>query len=422
MKTGHPEISVLMSVYNGETFLREAVESVLNQTFTDFEFIIINDGSTDATSEILASYADERIVLISQENIGLTKSLNKGLSLARGTRIARMDADDISKPHRLEKQVAYVHDNPHVVLLGSNYIKIDEAGNITGRTNLPGEEVLIKWKLLFHNCLCHSSILFHKEKVLDLGGYDSTIYCAQDYDLWTRIAKKYPVAVSAEPLVCFREPRAGAITIDKADEQTRQAQNISVAVLQDLNPEYGTRQEKLRSFSCFMCDKSAEGSLEDAEKVFLSTLSAFPGLPFADTPRDMHLKTIRARTYIKFAWAHYAQGSLENFNRCIHEAMACGLRSSIDIPVDDLGAAEPYLFNALYAFFSKNRQSMEEKERRDDFLSNQYIHLAWKYHARDDMKNFRRCIVQSLKKRLCIRVAFLFIKSLLGKKLWEKLA
>src|SRR3990170_6306785 len=104
----NPEITVLMSVYNGERFLREAIESILNQTYRDFEFLIINDGSTDSSREIILSYNDPRIRLIDNElNIGLTRSLNKGLRLARGKYIARQDADDISFRKRLEKQVAF---------------------------------------------------------------------------------------------------------------------------------------------------------------------------------------------------------------------------------------------------------------------------------------------------------------------------
>ena len=118
----YPTVTVLLSVYNGERYLRESIESILNQTFTDFEFLIINDGSTDDSRRIISSYDDPRIQLIDNEqNIGLSQSLNKGLKLARGTYIARQDADDISEPERLAKQVSYMDRNPHIALLGSWY-------------------------------------------------------------------------------------------------------------------------------------------------------------------------------------------------------------------------------------------------------------------------------------------------------------
>ncbi len=111
----NPKITVLMSVYNGEKYLRNAVGSILNQTITDFEFIIINDGSTDGSREILESYNDDRIVLINQNNTGLTKALNKGLSLARGEYVARIDADDSANPARLEKQLIFLRNNQEII-------------------------------------------------------------------------------------------------------------------------------------------------------------------------------------------------------------------------------------------------------------------------------------------------------------------
>src|SRR4051812_26679567 len=122
-----PTVSVLMAVYNGEQYLREAVNSILSQTFKDFEFIIIDDGSTDRSPELLASYAraDSRVKLISRPNKGLTKSLNEGLHAARGEFVARMDGDDISLPERFERQVSYLREHPEVVLVGSRVEFID---------------------------------------------------------------------------------------------------------------------------------------------------------------------------------------------------------------------------------------------------------------------------------------------------------
>ncbi|HKQ33129.1 MAG TPA: glycosyltransferase family A protein, partial [Thermodesulfobacteriota bacterium] len=120
-----PKVTVLMTVYNGEKFLNEAIDGILNQTFRDFEFLIINDGSTDGSREIIKSYKDPRINLVDNEsNIGLTASLNRGLSLAGGEYIARQDADDISLPERLEKQISILERNPDIALLGSWYLEI----------------------------------------------------------------------------------------------------------------------------------------------------------------------------------------------------------------------------------------------------------------------------------------------------------
>ncbi len=130
------KISVVMSVYNGQSYLREAVESILNQTFTDFELILIDDGSTDATGEILDEYAtrDARIILSrNQNNIGLTRSLNQGISMSRGKYIARMDADDVSRADRLSRQFEFLEKRPEVGVLGSGYQLMDGADNVAPR-------------------------------------------------------------------------------------------------------------------------------------------------------------------------------------------------------------------------------------------------------------------------------------------------
>lgn len=188
----NPKISVIMSVYNGERYLREAIESILNQTFTDFEFIIVNDGSTDSSLEIIQSYDDERIKIINNEkNIGLTKSLNKALKVARGEYIARQDADDISLPNRFEEQIKYLERHPEVALLGTNIYKIDENGKIIGKYIVLAKPSI---KDLFNgNQFNHGSVMFKKEVIDELGGYNELFKYAQDYELWLRIAKHYNI-------------------------------------------------------------------------------------------------------------------------------------------------------------------------------------------------------------------------------------
>lgn len=187
----NPKISVIMSVYNGEKYLREAIESILNQTFTDFEFLIVNDGSTDGSSEIIQSYQDERARLINNEqNIGLTKSLNKAIRQARGEYIARQDADDISLPNRFEEQIKYFDRHPEVALLGTSVYKIDKQGKVVGRIIVPAKP---SGNLLKGNQFSHGSTMFKREVVDRLGGYNELFRYCQDYELWGRIAKHYTV-------------------------------------------------------------------------------------------------------------------------------------------------------------------------------------------------------------------------------------
>ena len=186
-----PKISVIMSVYNGEKYLREAIESILNQTFIDFEFLIVNDGSTDGSLEIIQSYQDERIRVINNEqNIGLTKSLNKAIKQARGEYIARQDADDISLPNRFEEQIKYFEKHPEVALLGTSVYKIDEQGKVVGRVIVPAKP---SGNLLKGNQFSHGSTMFKREVVDRLGGYNELFRYCQDYELWARIAKYYEV-------------------------------------------------------------------------------------------------------------------------------------------------------------------------------------------------------------------------------------
>lgn len=201
-----PKVTVLMAVYNGERYLTEAIDSILCQTFQDFEFLIVNDGSSDSTREIILSYDDSRIRLVDNEcNLGLARSLNRGLELAAGQLIARQDADDISEPERLAKQVAFMETHPDVALLGTWYKKIDAQGILLGHREKPCDCLQIRWSLLFFCPFVHSTVMLRKVAVLSqIGFYNEAITYAEDYELWSRIARCLPVANLNEYLVKFR--------------------------------------------------------------------------------------------------------------------------------------------------------------------------------------------------------------------------
>jgi glycosyltransferase involved in cell wall biosynthesis len=179
-----------MSVYNDESHLNQCVESILNQTFKDFEFIIVNDGSTDGSLNIIKSYNDPKIRLINNEtNIGLTKSLNKAIKSALGEYIARQDSDDISSPKRLEKQFNYMETHQDVMLLGSSFYIIDDNNQILNRY-IPLKKPKFK-DILKTNQFSHGSIMFRKKIVEELGYYNEFFRYAQDYELWLRIMRTY---------------------------------------------------------------------------------------------------------------------------------------------------------------------------------------------------------------------------------------
>ncbi|OGM89308.1 hypothetical protein A2108_00695 [Candidatus Wolfebacteria bacterium GWA1_42_9] len=186
------KLSVVMSVYNGERFLREALESILSQTFADFEFIIINDGSKDGSLGIIKKHPDPRMKVISRENRGLIYSLNEGIGSAQGEYIARMDADDISLPNRLEEQVRFLDDHPDVWLCGSWAELIDEKGEKQGELKTPIGVRNVKKSFFWHNPFIHPSVIFRKKAVRELGGYNPKFRHVEDYELWSRLMKRHP--------------------------------------------------------------------------------------------------------------------------------------------------------------------------------------------------------------------------------------
>ena len=201
MSPKNPLVSVLMAVYNGEKFLREAIDSILNQTYTNFEFLIVNDGSVDLTEEIILSYSDSRIRYIKNEtNLKLIASLNKGLDLANGKYIARMDADDISLPNRIEKQVDFMERNPEYILIGARVLSFGKNNNLSS----PCLEHNDIFKTLhFSNCLYHSSVMINRDL---MGGlkYDNQYLHVEDYELWTRLISMGKMKILDNILLKYR--------------------------------------------------------------------------------------------------------------------------------------------------------------------------------------------------------------------------
>jgi glycosyltransferase involved in cell wall biosynthesis len=182
-----PKVSVVMPTYNAATYVDQAVQSVLNQTFRDFEFIIVDDGSLDGTSSILDKYQelDGRVRVHHQENEGMIPALNRGCRLARGQYIARMDADDVSFPQRLEKQVEYIETHRDIGVLGA-WIAIEKNGIANGNWCPPTNSKLLKWTLFFGVCVAHPSVLMRREVIHRLNFYSPDAVHAEDVDLWLR--------------------------------------------------------------------------------------------------------------------------------------------------------------------------------------------------------------------------------------------
>jgi glycosyltransferase involved in cell wall biosynthesis len=201
-----PAISVVMSVYNGQVFLSEAIESILRQTLRDFEFVIIDDGSTDGTAEILSAYAnrDERVRVFRHKNKGRAESLNIGMSFARGQYIARMDADDIALRDRLQEQYEFMQCHPEVGLLSGAYERIGRDGQLLDIVRPPLRDDQIRLTMLRTSAMCHPAVMMRKEIALLSGGYRASLLDADDYDLWLRMSEHTQMANLENTILRYR--------------------------------------------------------------------------------------------------------------------------------------------------------------------------------------------------------------------------
>ncbi|MEH2279471.1 MAG: glycosyltransferase family 2 protein [Nostoc sp.] len=194
-------VSVILPTFNMGMYISRAIDSILSQTLEDFELIVLNDGSTDQTADILAAYAqqDQRIVVVhNPKNIGLIRTLNKGLEIAQGTLVARQDADNYSTPTRLAEQVSYLEQHPHIGLVGTRVFVIDDhkqtiSNNIYPCFVLPS--TLIPWELLFYPYFSHDTIVARRDLLLQVGGYRLDRIHAEDYDLWYRLSRVTQLAI-----------------------------------------------------------------------------------------------------------------------------------------------------------------------------------------------------------------------------------
>ena len=227
-------ISVIMPVYNGEKYLRDAIESILNQTYTDFEFIILNDGSTDKTEEIILSYDDQRIVYVKNTtNLQISKTLNKGIDLAKGKYIARMDADDISLLERFERQIEFMEKYTEVGICGTYIETFDEEKSVW-RVPLSHRDILCR--MIFDSCLMHPSVMMRKS-VLDMLPivYREEFNKAEDYDLWVRLALLTNFANLKEVLLKYRIRNIRDNRKQYKNEQAQKANIIRGNLIKRLN-------------------------------------------------------------------------------------------------------------------------------------------------------------------------------------------
>jgi glycosyltransferase involved in cell wall biosynthesis len=222
-----------MPIYNGEAFLREATDSILSQTYSDFDFLVIDDGSSDTSAAIIRTYSDPRIQLLQNTKlVGIVESLNNGLDLARGEYVARMDCDDISLSQRLARQVAFMDSHPEVGACGM-WVKTmgEPAGDVWQH---PTDPEIVKCRLLFESVIAHPSAMMRRNFFGEAGlSYRNSYPCAEDYDLWVRCAKNFPLLNIPDVLLLHRI-HSGQVGLRNGQDQRAAAKQIRLAQVENL--------------------------------------------------------------------------------------------------------------------------------------------------------------------------------------------
>ncbi len=289
-------ISVILPMYNAERYIEESVQSILKQTYENFELIIIDDGSKDHSRALVKGINDRRIKYLYQSNSGMAASLNTGIESAKGEIIARQDADDISHPDRFEKQISFLTENPGCGLLGtwSNIFSDNSPGHAMHQH--PTDNLLIKLFLLFDNPFVHSSVMIRKTVLDAVGNYDvNKSSLIQDYDLWSRVARNYTVANLPELLLDYRETEGGIsrTTTDYSGDVIEQA-------MENMNFFLEEKSDAVADIACLFHGRykklSKNISIEKIEKCFYKVtdriLSMNPG--DASTFNDMREKYLES--------------------------------------------------------------------------------------------------------------------------------
>lgn len=300
-----PKISVVMSVYKEPVdWMRQSIESIINQTFTDFEFIIINDKpDREENAQLLNEYAqkDNRIKIITnEENIGLTKSLNKGISVAKGEYIARMDADDISLPNRFSVQMSFLEEHPNMAVCSSGCYIIDEDNNIIGERNRELNYQKIKNNLIFECPLVHPSVIFKRSVDSKVVQYDESIRYAQDYALWVEICKNHEVHILPQKLVRYRKS-GSQISTKRLKEQNEFAFIIIGRAIEYFHIQITEEQKEF--FLAFVKNGSKEYSCNQIEEFIMAFYAQNKSNKIVE-PKEIVRKLILY--YVRFLYKKYS--------------------------------------------------------------------------------------------------------------------
>lgn len=268
--TNNPLVTVVMPVYNAERFLRESLDSILRQTYTRFELIVINDGSTDSSKKIIDEYSkkDSRIISIHQNNQGVVATANHAIQLAKGKYIARMDADDVSMPNRLSQQVDLFKKNPDAILVCSDFEVFDEDGNFCYREILPTKNDDIKRSLYIRNPIANGSTMIQKDALISADCFDNVF--AEDFHLWIKLSKIGNFLSTGSVLYRWRMNPNG-LTLSNNDLSIKHGKEYMESLWKDSRPDYTPRKEIIHT-SKYYLDESRQYGVARKE-IYLNDLS-----------------------------------------------------------------------------------------------------------------------------------------------------
>lgn len=293
-----PKISVLMPVFNAENYLKSAIDSIIAQTFTNWELVIVNDGSTDGSEKIIKSYNDKRILYVENErNIALIKTLNKGIDFCRGEYIARMDADDVAHPKRFAKQVDFLDNNPKYILCGTNASVIDKEGKVTGKVKNLTSNDFLQIHLLFSNPFIHPSIMI-RNGMLYANRFDEHYKHVEDYELWVRLSKLGLMANINEDLLSYRCHDRN-VSVLNTDIQNELKTQIIVEQLQnlDITPTEKEIYCHIITFKMYALGQKLKVSMTDFEAVeqwFLKLIA-----------QNKKLKRYNRTDFVAYLWSRW---------------------------------------------------------------------------------------------------------------------
>lgn len=310
----NPLVTVLMPVYNGGEYLRSAIESILSQTYKDFEFLIINDCSTDSSMEIVRSFKDARIVVHSNPlNMGQTKSLNVGLRLAKGRYIVVNDADDLSLPQRIEKQLHFIMKHSEYAVVGTSAFIMDRSGRLKRTFHKPVDPSEISLWILSDTPIIHGSVLMSKEVILANGGYNEEFRICQDYALWSSLIRKgFRIANIPDIMVVIRH-YMDSISFKEKDAQTIENGRIMCANVSALTSLKISHDEAVRQRLFFAAtDQLSNEDFIKAEELFIQEYKRINSSLMLDC--DIVLNNLKKKLltpYAKQALQFFKQGNLK---------------------------------------------------------------------------------------------------------------